>query len=72
VADDHRLFIGRRSDPFFFDFLGVLNNFRITGDDFFADKDVYSIVLPPDVWSCPRRTGPPRRWRSLYWPSPAL
>lgn len=45
VADGLRLFIGRRSDPFFFDVQGVLNNFRITGDDFFADKDVYSIVL---------------------------
>ena len=30
---------------FFFDVQGVLNNFQFTGDDFFADKDICSIVL---------------------------
>jgi len=44
-AGDHRFFVGRRSDPFFFDVLGVLKNFVFTGEDFFADKDVCSIVL---------------------------
>ncbi len=44
-AGDHRIFVGRRSDPFFFDVLGVLNDFKFTGHDFFADKDVCSIVL---------------------------
>ena len=42
---DHRFFAGWRSDPFFFDTLGALNNLQFTGDDFFAEKDVCSIVL---------------------------
>jgi uncharacterized protein DUF4331 len=42
---DNRFFVGRRSDPFFFDVLGTLNNFQFTGDDFFADKDICSVVL---------------------------
>ena len=44
-AGDHRFFAGWRSDSFFFDTLGALNNLRFTGEDFFADKDVCSIVL---------------------------
>ena len=44
-AGDYRFFAGWRSDPFFFDAEGVLNNFQFTGKDFFADKDVCSIVL---------------------------
>ena len=44
-AGDHRFFVGWRSDPFFFDVEGVLNNFQFTGHDFFADKDICSIVL---------------------------
>ncbi len=44
-AGEHRFFAGWRSDPFFFDVQGVLNNFQFTGDDFFADKDICSIVL---------------------------
>jgi hypothetical protein len=44
-AGDHRFFAGRRSDPFFFDVLGVLKNFQFTGEDFFADKDICSVVL---------------------------
>ncbi len=42
---DYRFFAGWRSDPFFFDVGGALNDFQFTGDDFFADKDVCSIVL---------------------------
>jgi hypothetical protein len=42
---DHRFFAGWRSDPFFFDTLGALNNLQFTGHDFFTDKDVCSIVL---------------------------
>ena len=45
VAGDHRFFTGWRSDPFFFDTRGALNSLRFTGDDFFADEDVCSIVL---------------------------
>jgi hypothetical protein len=44
-AGDYRFFAGWRSDPFFFDRQGALNNLQFTGDDFFADKDVCSIVL---------------------------
>jgi hypothetical protein len=44
-AGDYRFFAGWRSDPFFFNAGGALNEFQFTGDDFFADKDVCSIVL---------------------------
>lgn len=44
-AGDFRFFAGWRSDPFFFDVMGALNNLQFTGDDYFADKDVCSIVL---------------------------
>src|SRR5262249_44560432 len=35
---DHRFFAGWRSDPFFFDRRGAIDNLHFTGDDFFADK----------------------------------
>src|SRR5262245_12186276 len=44
-AGDYRVFFGWRSDPFFFDANGLFNNMQFTGDDFFADKDVCSIVI---------------------------
>src|SRR5689334_8565462 len=44
-AGDYRFFAGWRSDPFFFDPLGALNNLQFTGSDFFADKDVCSIAF---------------------------
>ncbi len=44
-AGDFRFFAGWRSDPFFFDVLGALNNLQFTGNDFFTDKDVCSIVM---------------------------
>jgi Domain of unknown function (DUF4331) len=44
-AGHYRFFAGWRSDSFFFDTMGALNNLRFTGDDFFAGKDVCSIVL---------------------------
>ena len=44
-AGDYRFFAGWRSDPFFFDTEGALNNLQFTGIDFFAEKDVCSIVL---------------------------
>jgi len=40
----YRFFAGWRSDPFFFDTLGIERS-AFTGDDFFVDKDVCSIVL---------------------------
>lgn len=44
-AGDYRFFVGWRSDPFFFDVLGVINNMQFTGKDFFADKDTCTIAL---------------------------
>jgi hypothetical protein len=44
-AGDYRFFAGWRSDPFFFDVEGALNDLKFTGNDFFTDKDVCSIVL---------------------------
>ena len=44
-SGQYRFFAGWRSDPFFFDAEGVLNDFQFTGQDFFADKDVCSFVL---------------------------
>jgi hypothetical protein len=45
VDEDYRFFAGWRSDPFFCDVEGAKNNLQFTGEDFFADKDVCSIVL---------------------------
>lgn len=44
-AGSYRFFAGWRSDPFFFDTEGALNNMQFTGADYFADKDICSIVL---------------------------
>ena len=44
-AGDYRFFAGWRSDPFFFDPLGAVNNLQFTGKDFFAEKNVCGIVL---------------------------
>jgi len=55
---DHRLFAGWRSDPFFFDVLGVLDGFKFSHQDFFADKDVCSIVLEvPNATLVPGKVG---------------
>jgi hypothetical protein len=49
-ASEYRLFAGWRSDPFFFDANGNFKKMQFTGDDFFADKNVCSIVLElPDA-----------------------
>jgi Domain of unknown function (DUF4331) len=57
-AGAYRFFAGWRSDPFFFDTKGALNNLQFTGDDFFADKDVCSIVLEvPNSVLGPKRVG---------------
>jgi len=44
-AGDYRFFFGWRSDPFFFDVNGNFNQMQFTGDDFFKDKNVCSIVV---------------------------
>jgi Domain of unknown function (DUF4331) len=55
---DHRFFAGWRSDPFFFDVRGMINNQQFTGDDFFGDKDVCSIALEvPNSALGPKRVG---------------
>src|SRR5712671_4014037 len=55
---DHRIFAGWRSDPFFFDVRGAMNDLQFTGDDFLIDKDVCSIVLEiPNSALGPKRVG---------------
>jgi Domain of unknown function (DUF4331) len=44
-AGGYRFFAGRRSDPFFFDTVGAVNNLQFTGADYFLDKNVCSIAL---------------------------
>jgi hypothetical protein len=44
-AGGYRFFAGWRSDPFFFDTVGAVNNLQFTGTDFFIDKNVCSIAL---------------------------
>jgi Domain of unknown function (DUF4331) len=44
-AGGYRFFAGWRSDPFFFDTRGAINDFQFTGEDFFAARDICSIVL---------------------------
>jgi hypothetical protein len=44
-AGGYSFFAGWRSDPFFFDVEGALNNLQFTGKDSFASADVCSIVL---------------------------
>lgn len=57
-AGDYRFFAGWRSDPFFFDVEGALNNLQFTGADYFADKDVASIVLEvPNSALGPKKLG---------------
>lgn len=43
--DGFRFFAGLRSDPWFADVDGFLNNFEFTGHDTFADRNVLGIVL---------------------------
>jgi hypothetical protein len=71
--DGYRFFAGFRSDPFFFDLLGFLAGFKFTGSDFFADKNVFGIVL-----EVPNRAGLGRSRHVGVWsrtlirnPSPA-
>ena len=44
-AGECRLFIGKRSDPFFADGEGAFHDFQFTGDDTFAGKNVLSMAL---------------------------
>ena len=57
-AGDYRFFAGWRSDPFFFDPLGAVNNLHFTGKDFFTEKNVCSIVLEvPNAALGPKEVG---------------
>jgi hypothetical protein len=57
-AGGYRFFAGWRSDPFFFDVQGALNDLQFTGDDFFTDKDVCSIALEvPNADLGPKKVG---------------
>jgi hypothetical protein len=44
-AGEYRFFAGWRSDPFFFDTMGALDNLQFTGTDLFINADVCSIIL---------------------------
>lgn len=44
-VDEYRFFAGPRSDSFFADRVGFANNMKWTGQDYFADKNVFGIVL---------------------------
>ncbi|MFJ3792555.1 DUF4331 family protein [Kitasatospora sp. NPDC090091] len=49
-ADDRRLSVGLRSDPFFADLEGIVNNFTWTGKDAMAEANVFGIALEvPDA-----------------------
>ena len=45
TAGEYRLYAGLRSDPWFADVEGVFNNYQFTGQDTFAGKNVFGIVL---------------------------
>ena len=51
-AGPARLFVGRRSDPFFADLEGTLHNFQWSGQDHFAGNNVSTIALevPTDLF----------------------
>ncbi len=68
-AGDHRVFVGKRSDPFFFDVQGALHDLKFTGDDYFADKNVYSLVL--DVPNSVLGSGPVGLWMRVLMPADA-
>ena len=67
-SGDHRVFVGKRSDPFFFDVQGALHDMKFTGDDYFADKDVFSLVL--DVPNAALGSGPVGLWMRVLMPAP--
>lgn len=45
AVDGYRFFAGLRSDPWFADVDGFRNDFRFTGHDTFADRNVFGMVL---------------------------
>ena len=63
----HRVFVGKRSDPFFFDLRGAMDKLNFKGVDFFRDKDVYSLVL--DVPNSALGSGPVGLWARVLMPA---
>ena len=72
-AGECRLFIGVRSDPFFADGEGAFHDFKFTGDDTFAGKNVLAMALEvpnemlgsgPEiaVWATVERASRRQRW----------
>jgi hypothetical protein len=45
TSGPYRFFAGVRSDPFFFDFLGFIDDLNFVNGDFFLKQNVFSIVL---------------------------
>ena len=46
-----KFFAGLRSDPFFFDLLGFIDDLSFSHGDFFIDKNVFGIVLEVPNWT---------------------
>jgi hypothetical protein len=44
-AGEHRFYAGPRSDPFYADVAGAMNNLQFSGSDSMVDMDIYAIVL---------------------------
>ena len=45
TSEDHRIAVALRSDPFFADLEGIIDNFNFTGRDAMAEANVYGLVL---------------------------
>jgi hypothetical protein len=43
--EGYRFFAGLRSDPFFFDLIGFIDDLNFVNGDFFAKQNIYAIVL---------------------------
>ncbi|MEA2619385.1 MAG: hypothetical protein QOC97_158, partial [Chloroflexota bacterium] len=66
VSDEYRFFAGLRSDPHFKDVKGFQNDFRFTGDDPVAKRNVFGIVL--EVPNAAFGSGPIRLWARAMAP----
>lgn len=60
VSGPYRFFAGIRSDPFFADYDGFVNDMQFTGTDYFAGKNVLGIVL--EVPNSDLGSGPVGLW----------
>ena len=62
-AGDHRFFAGWRSDPFFFDVMGALNNFQFTQ---LRSRDQSAWPLGSNCGWSKRQLGSGRPWREAF------